>query len=268
VPPLDPFVSFDALQFGYGGRPLLRDVTMHVPRGEVVALMGGSGSGKTTLLRLLGGQLRADAGTVRFDGMDVGSLGREALYAMRRRMGMLFQFGALFTDLSVFDNVAFPLREHTRLAESTIRDLVLMKLDAVGLRGAASLMPSQVSGGMARRVALARAIALDPPLLMYDEPFAGLDPISLGTIAHLIRALNDALGATSIVVTHDVPETFAIADRVYLLGDGRVVAAGTPSELRASSDPYVVQFLHGSRDGPVQFHRPAPPIAEDLGLPR
>jgi phospholipid/cholesterol/gamma-HCH transport system ATP-binding protein len=187
---------------------------------------------------------------------------------MRRRMGMLFQFGALFTDLTVFDNVAFPLREHTRLAEPTIRDLVLMKLDAVGLRGAAGLLPSEVSGGMARRVALARAIALDPPLLMYDEPFAGLDPISLGTIAHLIRALNDALGATSIVVTHDVPETFAIADRVYLLGDGRVVASGTPAELRASPDPYVVQFLHGSRDGPVQFHRPAPPIAEDLGLPR
>jgi phospholipid/cholesterol/gamma-HCH transport system ATP-binding protein len=268
VPSSDPFVSFDALQFGYGGRPLLRDVTMHVPRGAVVALMGGSGSGKTTLLRLLGGQLRADAGSVRFDGVDVGALGRDALYRMRRRMGMLFQFGALFTDLTVFDNVAFPLREHTRLSEPTIRDLVLMKLDAVGLRGAASLMPSQVSGGMARRVALARAIALDPPLLMYDEPFAGLDPISLGTIAHLIRALNDALGATSIVVTHDVPETFAIADRVYLLGDGRVVASGTPPELRASTDPYVLQFLRGSRDGPVQFHRAAPPIAEDLGLPR
>jgi phospholipid/cholesterol/gamma-HCH transport system ATP-binding protein len=268
LPDIPPFVSFDALHFGYAGRPLLRDVTLRVPRGEVVALMGGSGSGKTTLLRLLGGQLRATAGRVSFDGQDVGALDRDALYRMRRRMGMLFQFGALFTDLSVFENVAFPLREHTRLPESMIRDLVLMKLDAVGLRGAAALMPSQVSGGMARRVALARAIALDPPLLMYDEPFAGLDPISLGTIAHLIRELNDALGATSIVVTHDVPETFAIADRVYLLGDGRIVASGTPDALRASSDPYVLQFLHGSRDGPVQFHRPAPPIADDLGLPR
>jgi phospholipid/cholesterol/gamma-HCH transport system ATP-binding protein len=266
VPDTTPFVSFESLHFGYGDRPLLADVTMHVRRGEVVALMGGSGSGKTTLLRLLGGQLRADAGRVRFDGLDVATLGREALYAMRRRMGMLFQFGALFTDLSVFDNVAFPLREHARLPEAMVRDLVLMKLDAVGLRGAAPLMPSQVSGGMARRVALARAIALDPPLLMYDEPFAGLDPISLGTIAHLIRALNDALGATSIVVTHDVPETFAIADRVHLLGAGRIVASGTPAELRASADPYVVQFLHGEREGPVQFHQPAPPIAEQLGL--
>ncbi|HYF57759.1 MAG TPA: ABC transporter ATP-binding protein [Burkholderiaceae bacterium] len=260
------FVSIESLHFGYEGRPLLHDVSLRVPRGEVVALMGGSGSGKTTLLRLLGGQLRPDAGRVRFDGQDVSTLGRDALYAMRRRMGMLFQFGALFTDLTVFDNVAFPLREHTALPEETIRDLVLMKLDAVGLRGAASLMPSQVSGGMARRVALARAIALDPPLLMYDEPFAGLDPISLGTIAHLIRSLNDALGATSIVVTHDVAETFAIADRVHLLGAGRIVASGTPAELRASGDPYVRQFLDGARDGPVQFHRQAPPIAEQLGL--
>jgi phospholipid/cholesterol/gamma-HCH transport system ATP-binding protein len=266
VPVLAPFVSIDSLSFGYGDRPLLRDVTMHVPRGEVVALMGGSGSGKTTLLRLLGGQLRAQSGRVVFDGLDVGTLGREALYRMRRRIGMLFQFGALFTDLSVFENVAFPLREHTRLTDEMIRDLVLMKLDAVGLRGAAALMPSQVSGGMARRVALARAMALDPPLLMYDEPFAGLDPISLGTIAHLIRNLNDSLGATSIVVTHDVPETFAIADRVYLLGEGRVVASGTPAELRVSADPYVAQFLHGARDGPVQFHQPAPPIGRHLGI--
>lgn len=268
MPAQDPFVSIDSLRFGYDRRPLLHDVTLHVPRGEVVALMGGSGSGKTTLLRLLSGQLRADSGQVRFDGVEVGGLDRAGLYRMRRRMGMLFQMGALFTDMTVFENVAFPLREHTRLTEAMIRDLVLMKLDAVGLRGAADLMPSQVSGGMARRVALARAIALDPPLLMYDEPFAGLDPISLGTIAHLIRALNDALGATSIVVTHDVPETFAIADRVYLLGDGRVVASGTPEGLRRSADPYVVQFLNGARDGPVEFHRPAPPIAEQLGLRR
>ena len=263
----DPFVSIDGLHFGYAGRPLLHDVNLTVGRGQVVALMGGSGSGKTTLLRLLGGQLRADAGTVRIDGEDVAGLDREGLYRLRRRIGMLFQFGALFTDLSVFDNVAFPIREHLRLPESMVRDLVLMKLDAVGLRGAASLMPAQISGGMARRVALARAVALDPPLLLYDEPFAGLDPISLGTIAHLIRALNDALGVTSIVVTHDVPETFAIADRVHLLGDGRVLASGSPEELRASTDPYVVQFLHGSRDGPVRFHRPAPTMAQDLGLP-
>jgi phospholipid/cholesterol/gamma-HCH transport system ATP-binding protein len=265
--PSAPFVRLDSLQFGYGERPLLQDVTLDVPRGEVVALMGGSGSGKTTLLRLLGGQLRPDAGRVVFDGQDVAALDRDDLFRMRRRMGMLFQFGALFTDLTVFENVAFPIREHARLPESMVRDLVLMKLDAVGLRGAAGLMPSQVSGGMARRVALARATALDPALLMFDEPFAGLDPISLGTIAHLIRSLNDALGATSIVVTHDVPETFAIADRVYLLGEGRVVAHGTPAELRASDDPYVVQFLRGARDGPVQFHQPAPPIAADLGLP-
>ena len=264
-----PFLSIENLRFGYDSRrTILTDITMRFPRGAVVALMGGSGSGKTTVLKLIGGQLRPQSGKVVFDGQDVHALDRDRLFALRRRMGMLFQFGALFTDLTVFDNVAFPLREHTRLPEAMVRDLVLMKLDAVGLRGAASLMPSQVSGGMARRVALARAIALDPPLLMYDEPFAGLDPISLGTIAHLIRALNDALGATSIVVTHDVPETFAIADRVYLLGDGRVVASGTPAELRASADPYVVQFLGGARDGPVQFHRPAPPIAEDLGLPR
>jgi phospholipid/cholesterol/gamma-HCH transport system ATP-binding protein len=268
APTATPFVCIDAIEFGYDDRPLLSGVTLHAGRGEVVALMGGSGSGKTTLLRLLGGQLRPRAGRVVFDGADVPALGRDALYRLRRRMGMLFQFGALFTDLSVFENVAFPLREHTRLPERMIRDLVLMKLDAVGLRGAAGLMPSQVSGGMARRVALARAIALDPPLLMYDEPFAGLDPISLGTIAQLIRRLNDSLGATSIVVTHDVPETFAIADRVYLLGAGRIVASGTPAQLRGSADPYVRQFLDGARDGPVQFHQPAPPIAADLGIGR
>ncbi len=261
-----PFVSIDSVSFGYDAKLLLREVSITAPRGAVVALMGGSGSGKTTLLRLISGQLRPDAGRVMVEGQDVATLDRQSLYRFRRRTGMLFQFGALFTDLSVFDNVAFPLRENTDLPESMIRDLVLMKLEAVGLRGSAALMPAQISGGMARRVALARAIALDPPLLMYDEPFAGLDPISLGTIAHLIRSLNDALGATSIVVTHDVPETFAIADRVFLLGGGRVVASGTPAELRASEDPFVTQFLHGSRDGPVAFHQPAPPMASQLGF--
>jgi phospholipid/cholesterol/gamma-HCH transport system ATP-binding protein len=239
---------------------------MRFSRGQVVALMGGSGSGKTTILRLLGGQLMPSAGRVLFEGRDIGQLKREELYDMRRRMGMLFQHGALFTDLSVFDNVAFPLREHTRLPASALRDLVLLKLQAVGLRGAADLMPAELSGGMARRVALARSMALDPPLLLYDEPFAGLDPISLGTIATLIRELNDALGATSLLVTHDVAETFAIADHVYLLGNGRIVADGSPAELRATSDPYARQFLDAQRDGPVRFHHPAVSLAQDLGL--
>lgn len=264
--PTNDFVTIDSVSFGYGERPVLRDVSMRVPRGAVVGLMGGSGSGKTTLLRLVGGQLRPSSGRVEFDGQPVSALDRGALYRLRRRMGMLFQFGALFTDMTVFENVAFPIREHLQLPEAMVRDLVLMKLDAVGLRGAAELMPAQVSGGMARRVALARAIALDPPLLMYDEPFAGLDPISLGTVAQLIRRLNDALGATSIVVTHDVPETFAIADFVHLLGDGRIVASGTPAELRASDDPFVSQFLHGRRDGPVGFHYPAEPLGRQLGI--
>jgi phospholipid/cholesterol/gamma-HCH transport system ATP-binding protein len=262
----DEIVSIDALSFGYGDRTILQDVSMRVPRGAVVGLMGGSGSGKTTLLRLLGGQLRPQAGKVRFEGHALSDLDRAGLYRIRRRIGMLFQFGGLFTDMTVFENVAFPMREHLDLPESMVRDLVLMKLDSVGLRGAAGLMPAEVSGGMARRVALARAIALDPPLLMYDEPFAGLDPISLGTIAQLIRRLNDALGATSIVVTHDVPETFAIADYVYLLGNGSIVASGTPGELRASDDPFVSQFLNGRRDGPVGFHYPAPPIERQLGV--
>lgn len=239
---------------------------MRFSRGQVVALMGGSGSGKTTILRLLGGQLMPSAGRVLFEGRDIGRLKREELYGMRRRMGMLFQHGALFTDLSVFDNVAFPLREHTRLPARALRDLVLLKLQAVGLRGAADLMPAELSGGMARRVALARSMALDPPLLLYDEPFAGLDPISLGTIATLIRELNDALGATSLLVTHDVAETFAIADHVYLLGNGRIVAEGSPAELRATNDPYARQFLDAQRDGPVRFHHPAVPLAQDLGL--
>lgn len=262
-----PPVSLEGLQFGYGERLLLRGIDLQVRQGEVLALMGGSGSGKTTLLRLIGGQVKPVAGRVRVQGEDVATLGRSGLFRLRRGMGVLFQQGALFTDLSVFDNVAFPLREHTHLPESMIRDLVLLKLEAVGLRGSAALMPAEVSGGMARRVALARAIALDPPLLMFDEPFAGLDPISLGTIAQLIRSFNDALGATSIVVTHDVPETFSIADRICLLADGRIVALGTPAELRASSDPLVIQFLGGRREGPVRFHQPAPALAQDLGLP-
>ncbi|MGE3347265.1 MAG: ABC transporter ATP-binding protein [Ramlibacter sp.] len=253
------------LSFGYGERPILDDLTLTVPRGKVTALMGASGGGKTTVLRLIGGQVRAQKGEMLFDGQEVATLDPAGLYAARRRMGMLFQFGALFTDLSVFDNVAFPLREHTGLSESLVRDVVLMKLNAVGLRGARDLMPSEISGGMARRVALARAIALDPELIMYDEPFAGLDPISLGTAAQLIRRLNDTLGITSIVVSHDLEETFHIADQVIILGNGRVLAQGTPDEVRRSDDPLVQQFVHAQPDGPVRFHYPGPTVAEDFG---
>lgn len=254
------------LRFGYGARRIIDGVSMAFRPGTVTALMGGSGSGKTTLLRLIGGQVKPQEGRVRFDGREVGKLDARGLYAMRRRMGMLFQFGALFTDMNVFDNVAFPLREHSGLPESMIRDLVLMKLHAVGLRGAAALMPSEISGGMARRVALARAIALDPPLLLYDEPFAGLDPISLGTIAQLIRRLNDALGATSIIVSHDVHESYEICDYIYVLGRGKVIGYGTPDELRHTTDPELDQFLNGKREGPVPFHYPASDYADELGL--
>lgn len=262
----EPLLELRHVDFGYGDRPVLSDLNMRFDRGQVVAIMGGSGCGKTTTLRLIGGLVRARSGEVLFDGHDVGRESRDGLYALRRKMGMLFQFGALFTDLSVFENVAFPLREHTDLPEELIRYMVLMKLNAVGLRGARDLMPSEVSGGMARRVALARAIALDPQLIMYDEPFAGLDPISLGITANLIRKLNDALGATSIMVTHDVPETFAIADYVYFLGNGGVLAHGTPAELRASTDPSVRQFIDGAPDGPFKFHYPSEPLAEDFGF--
>jgi len=237
---------------------------MRFPRGKVVAVMGGSGCGKTTVMRLIGGMVRPQRGRVTFNGADVDAMDQAALYAVRRQMGMLFQFGALFTDLSVFDNVAFPLREHTDLPDSMIRDLVLMKLNAVGLRGARNLMPSQISGGMARRVALARAIALDPALLMYDEPFAGLDPISLGLTANLIRNLNDALGASTIIVSHDVQETFQIADYVYFIANGRIAAEGAPADLRASTDPFVHQFVHAEADGPVPFHYAGPTLAEDF----
>ena len=260
----DALVECRHLSFGYGSRKILNDVSFTVPRGKVTALMGASGGGKTTMLRLIGGQVRAQQGELLFDGQDIGKLDRAGLYAARRRMGMLFQFGALFADLSVFDNVAFPLREHTNLPESMIRDIVLMKLHAVGLRGARDLMPSEVSGGMNRRVALARAIALDPELIMYDEPFSGLDPISLGTAARLIRQLNDTLGITSVVVSHEIPETFRMADQVIVLANGGVAAQGTPEEVRQSTDPLVVQFVNALSDGPVQFHYPGPSIDQDF----
>lgn len=241
---------------------------MDFPRGKVVAVMGGSGSGKTTILRLIGGQLRPRSGTVTLNGKVVHALDTKGLYALRRSVGMLFQQGALFTDLTVFENVAFPLRENTSLPEPLIRDLVLMKLHAVGLRNAANLKPAEISGGMARRVALARAIALDPQLIMYDEPFAGLDPISMGVIANLIRTLNDALGSTSILVSHDVHESFSIADYVYFLSQGKIVAHGTPDQMRESTDPYVRQFVRAETDGPVPFHYPGRSLADDLGLGR
>ena len=264
--PASPFlVELKDLTFGYGERVILRDIGFGVPRGKVTALMGVSGGGKTTVLRLIGGQYRAQKGQVLFDGQDVTTMRQSELYAARRRMGMLFQFGALFTDMTVFDNVAFPLREHTDLAEDLIRDIVLMKLDAVGLRGARDLRPSEISGGMSRRVALARAIALDPDLIMYDEPFAGLDPISLGTAAQLIRRLNDSLGITSVIVSHDVKETFEIADHVVVLANGGVVDQGSPAELMVSTDPLIHQFVHALSDGPVPFHYPAPSVAEDFG---
>jgi phospholipid/cholesterol/gamma-HCH transport system ATP-binding protein len=263
-----PVVSIRGVDFSYapGERQILGGLRMEFRRGQVVAVMGGSGCGKTTILRLIGGQVTAQIGSVEFEGHEISAMNTDQLMQARRRMGMLFQFGALFTDLSVFENVAFPLREHTNLSEELIRDLVLMKLNAVGLRGARDLMPSQISGGMARRVALARAIVLDPPLIMYDEPFAGLDPIGLGITARLIRNLNDALNATSILVTHDVEETFEIADYVYFIANGKIGAQGTPDELNRSVDPFVRQFLDASPEGPVPFNYPGPDLATDFGL--
>lgn len=263
---LPNIVDIHDLHFGYGDRPILTGLEMAFPRGKVIAVMGGSGSGKTTILRLIGGQLRPSQGEVKVDGQVVHALDAVGLYKLRRKMGMLFQNGALFTDISVFDNVAFPLRENTDLCESLIRDLVLLKLNAVGLRNAAPLKPAEISGGMARRVALARAIALDPALILYDEPFAGLDPISMGVTANLIRKLNDALGSTSVLVSHDVNESFGIADHVYFLSQGKIVAQGTPEQMRNSTDPYVKQFVHAEADGPVPFHYPGKPLADDLGL--
>ena len=265
-----PVVAFRRVSFGYGERPVIDAVSFEIKAGQVVALMGGSGVGKTTLLRLISGLVGPQQGIVEVFGNPLNIKNQSQLYNARRRMGLLFQFGALFTDLSCYENVAFPIREHTDLSESMIHDLVMLKLECVGLRGAASLKPSEISGGMARRVALARAIALDPELILYDEPFAGLDPISLGVTANLIRGLNTALGATSIVVTHDVAETFAIADRIVVFAPSpngaRLVAQGTPDELRVSQDPFVRQFLDGRMDGPVRFHYPAEPIGQALGI--
>jgi len=263
--PTETAVQLTDVSFGYDRRrPVLRGIDMTIPRGKLVAIMGGSGCGKTTILRLIGGQLRPQRGSVTVAGQDVLALDRDALFALRRKIGMLFQFGALFTDMSVFENIAFPLREHTQLPEELIRDLVLMKLNAVGLRGAAQLRPAELSGGMARRVALARAIALDPMLVMYDEPFAGLDPISLGIVGQLIRKLNDALGITSVVVTHDIYESLKIVDYIYFVAEGRIVAQGTAADVRASSDPFVRQFVDGEPDGPVPFHYPAKPLAKEF----
>ncbi|MBK7676875.1 MAG: ABC transporter ATP-binding protein [Candidatus Accumulibacter sp.] len=262
--PAGNLVEIKDLDFAYEDRPILDGISLEIPRGKVVAIMGGSGCGKTTLLRLIGGQLRPSRGDVLVDGQSVPLLADDELYALRRRMGMLFQFGALFTDISVFDNVAYQMREHTDLTEELIRDMVLMKLNAVGLRGAHQLMPAELSGGMARRVALARAIALDPMLIMYDEPFAGLDPISLGVIGQLIRKLNDALGATTIMVTHDIQESLLIVDFIYFMSDGKIVALGTPDEIRASKHPFVHQFVCAEADGPVPFHYPAIPLAQEL----
>jgi phospholipid/cholesterol/gamma-HCH transport system ATP-binding protein len=265
APDTSALVECRDLVFGYGERVVLDGVSFTIPRGKVTALMGASGGGKTTLLRLMGGQVRAQQGEMLFDGMDVGRMNAEQLYAARRRMGMLFQFGALFADLNVYDNVAFPLREHSGLPEDMIRDIVLMKLEAVGMRGARDLMPSEISGGMNRRVALARAIALDPDLILYDEPFSGLDPISLGTTARLIRQLNDTLGITSLVVSHEIPETFRMADWVIVLANGRIAEQGTPGQVRETQDPLVHQFVHALAEGPVQFHYPGPRVAQDYG---
>ena len=262
--------ALENVTFSYApqDRNILEGLSMSFPKGKLTAVMGGSGCGKTTVLRLLGGQVKANSGKVIFEEEDVGQLDNQGLIRIRRKMGMLFQFGALFTDMSVFENVAFPLRELTPLDESSITDLVMLKLNAVGLRNARDLMPSQISGGMARRVAFARAVALDPPLIMYDEPFAGLDPIALGVTARLIKEMNNALGATSILVTHDVPETFEIADYVYFIANGKIAAEGTPSDLMQSNDLFVRQFIDAQPDGPVPFHYPGKSLKEDFGLSR
>jgi phospholipid/cholesterol/gamma-HCH transport system ATP-binding protein len=259
-------VEIRDVNFSYDSRPILNGINMTFPKGKVIAIMGGSGCGKTTLFRLIGGALKPTKGSVKIDGQVMHELDQDGLYAMRRKMGVLFQFGALFTDMSVFDNVAFQMREHTSLPEDVIRDLVMMKLHAVGLRGTHDLMPAELSGGMARRVALARTVALDPMLILYDEPFAGLDPISLTVVGELIRRLNDALGATSVIVTHDVQESLKMVDYIYFVSAGVIVAEGTPDEIRASDLPFVHQFVHGEMDGPVPFHYPGMGYGQDLGV--
>ena len=264
APDSDILVDIRDVRLSLGGRQILKGITFSIPRGKVTAIMGGSGSGKTTLLNLIGGRLKPNSGQVIVDGQSVADLKTKELYELRKRMALLFQTGALFTDLSVFENVAFPIREHTRLSESILRKVVLMKLETVGLRGARRLMPSELSGGMARRVALARAIVMEPMMIMYDEPFTGLDPISKGVIAKLIRELNQSLGITSIVVSHDVPETCSISDYAYLIGDGRIIGQGTPAEVQQSSSEYVRQFMDGLPEGPVPYQYPAGDYIEDL----
>lgn len=260
-------IQIKGLSFSRDTKVIFDNADLDIPKGKVTAIMGPSGSGKTTLLRLIGGQIAPDAGTILVEGQDMAHISKNDLFKLRARMGMLFQSGALFTDLSVYENVAFPLREHTNLPESMIRDLVLMKLEAVGLRGAQALMPNELSGGMARRVALARAIALDPDFIMYDEPFTGQDPISMGVLVQLVRLLNDALGMTSILVSHDVHETISIADHIYLICNGKVVGAGSPEELINSEDEWIRQFMQALPDGPVPFHYPAQAYADDLWGP-
>lgn len=264
--PSDTLVEISDVKFNYGQREVLKGLSLKIPRGKVVAILGASGCGKSTLLRLIGGQERPAQGSVRVDGQLVHELDTDSLYKLRRKMGMMFQAGGLFTDLSVFENVAFPLRENSDLAEELIRSIILMKLHVVGLRGARALMPNELSGGMSRRVALARAIVHDPMLAMYDEPFAGLDPISLNVIANLIRRLNDALGTTSIIVTYDVSESLKLVDYIYIIADGVVVGAGTPDEMLTSDNPVVRQFIHAEADGPIPFHYPAQPFRAQLGL--
>ena len=261
---MDNLIEIRQLTFLRGDRVIFRDLDLDIPRGKITAIMGPSGTGKTTLLRIIGGQIKPDKGSVCIDGKDICTMNRQELFAFRRNLGMLFQASALFTDLSVYENVAFPMRVHTNLSEELIRDLVMMKLNAVGLRGARDLAPSELSGGMARRVALARAIALDPDLIMYDEPFTGQDPIALGVIVSLISELNKALGTTSLLVSHDIHETASIADQIFIISDGGVIGAGTPEELRAAPTPIVRQFMHGEPDGPVPFHYPADDIEYDV----